>query len=92
MRVWKKLRKIVATTLVCGMVLGMAACACGEDQGNGGNPTPGAGQSGSQGGGQADGEAKKITLTVWSPAEDQAPQDGVPGGLLDKWCREFANQ
>ncbi len=101
MRVLKKLRKIVATTLLCGMVLGMAGCACGEDSGNDGNATttPGAGQSGSQsgqqgneGGGQADGEAKKMTLTVWSPAEDQAPQEGLPKGLLAKWCDEFAKQ
>jgi len=99
MRVWKQFKKIIATTLVCGMVLGgMAACACGEDQGNGGNTTttPGAGQSGNQGdqpsnqgGGQADGEAQKITLTVWSPAEDQATQEGAPNGLLAKWCKEF---
>ena len=101
MRVLKKLRKIVATTLLCGMVLGMAGCACGEDSGNGGNATttPGAGQSGSQsgqqgneGGGQAEGEAKKMTLTVWSPAEDQAPQEGLPKGLLAKWCDEFAKE
>ncbi len=96
MRVLEKFRKIVATTLVCGMVIGgMAACACGEDSGNGGNPTPNAGQSGNQGdqsgnqGGQAENAPKKITLTVWSPAEDQAPLRGVPNGLLATWCKEF---
>ena len=101
MRLLKKLRKIMATTLVCGMVLGMAGCACGEGSGDGGNPTPGVGQSGNQGGqsdsqggqsGNQNGEAKKMTLTVWSPAEDQAPQAGLPNGLLAKWCREFANE
>ena len=81
----KQLRKIVATTLVCGMMLGMAACACG---GNGnGTTTPGGGQSGNQGG--QSGEAQKITLTVWSPAEDQVAQKGASNGLLAKWCEEF---
>ena len=51
-------------------------------------------QSGSQSGNQGgqSGEAKKITLTVWSPAEDQAPQEGLPNGLLAKWCGEFAKE
>lgn len=86
MRVLKKLKKIAAATLVCGMVMtGMAGCACGKDSGDGGNQTtPGVGQSGNEGG-----EAKKITLRVWSPAEDQAAQKGAPNGLLAKWCEEF---
>ena len=86
MRVLKKLKKIAAATLVCGMVMtGMAGCACGRDSGDGGNQTtPGVGQSGNEGG-----EAKKITLRVWSPAEDQAAQKGAPNGLLAKWCEEF---
>ncbi len=88
MRVWNKVRKIVATTVACGMMLGgMAGCACGGDPGNGGEggngtTTPGAGQQT---------EAKKINLTVWSPAEDQAPQQGAAKGLLAKWCEEFDN-
>ena len=98
MRVWKQFKKIVATALACSMLVGgMAACACGEDSGSSGTPTPGAGQSGNQGdqsGNQGDqsGEAKKMTLTVWSPAEDQAPQEGLPKGLLAKWCDEFAKE
>lgn len=102
MRVLRQFKKIAAATLVCGLLVGsMAACACGDNQGNGGNggnttTTPGTdqqgnqgGQSGNQGGGQTDGEAQKITLTVWSPAEDQAAQSGAPNGLLAKWCEEF---
>lgn len=91
MKLVKQLKRIVALTLVCGMVMGgMAGCACGENQ-NGGNgtATPGTDQSGNQGGGQANGEGKKLTLTVWSPAEDQASQKGAPNGLLAKWCEEF---
>lgn len=88
MRVLKRFRKIMATVLVCGLVMaGMAGCACGDGLGDNGNgtTTPGAGQSGSED------EAKKITLTVWSPAEDQAAQKGAPNGLLAKWCEEFDN-
>ena len=91
MKMLKMLRKVVATSLACCMMLGgLAACACGEDSGNGGNGTgtPGAGQSGDQSG-QNDNTPKKIALTVWSPAEDQAALRGVPNGLLAKWCKEF---
>ena len=90
MRMLQYLKKSVAMTLACGMLLSMAGCACGENQGDGGNATvtPGGSQSGAQGeGGQT--EAKKINLTVWSPAEDQAAYDGTPKGLLAKWCEEF---
>lgn len=90
MKLWKQFKKIAAIVLVCGMMLsGMAACACGENQSGGnGTTTPGAGQSGNQGN-QAENAPQKITLTVWSPAEDQAALRGVPNGLLAKWCKEF---
>lgn len=88
MRKVKHFKKSVAMTLICGMLLGsMAGCGCNENQGGGQNATttPGTGQSGSQ----TEGEAKKITLTVWSPSEDQAAYDGAPKGLLAKWCEQF---
>lgn len=89
----RQLKKIAAVLLACGMLLGgMASCACNENSndndigGNGGGDntqiTP------SQGGGN-NGEVKKMTLTVWSPAEDQAAQKDAPDGLLAKWCTEF---
>lgn len=92
---WKRFRKIVAFIVVCGMLVGgMTGCACNKNQGNDGNggtggnaATPPGNQS--SGGQEGTGEAKKLTLTVWSPAEDQAPQEGVQGGLLAKWCKEF---
>lgn len=80
MTLWKKLQKITAASVVCSVMLGsMAGCACGKGQDEGNTTDP----DGQQG------EAKKINLTVWSPAEDQAAQKGAPNGLLAKWCEEF---
>ena len=36
------------------------------------------------------GEPEKITLKVWSPAEDQTPQDGQSESFLDAACKAFA--
>ncbi|MGN1083984.1 MAG: extracellular solute-binding protein [Lachnospiraceae bacterium] len=85
---WKKFKKTVALILACGMLLGgMAGCAC-NNGGNAGNNN-GTTTQAPEGGQASGGEVKKITLTVWSPAEDQAAYKGVPNGLLAKWCTEF---
>jgi len=90
----RQLKRIMAAVLFCGMLLGsMAGCACkkdNNDDNNGGNGGNGGGNmSATPSQGNSGGEVKKMTLTVWSPAEDQAAQEGAPNGLLVKWCTEF---
>lgn len=80
-------KKMIALILVCCMAAALAAC------GKGGNPAPsnGPSQDTTQPSGQSQpsetpAEPEKVSLTVWSPSEDQNPDLGA---WLNTMCDKF---
>lgn len=93
-----KLRKVIATTLVGVMAFGLAGCG-NKSSNTGGNATgtpdttkqseTPATETPTTAPTEAPVEAKKVTLKVWSPQEDQAPRDGYDKGILAAMCEAF---
>ena len=74
-------KKWIAMLLTAAMVMGLAGCSTGDT---------GSGDEGSSGDAQGNsGETEDVSLTVWSPSEDQDPEYGE---WLNTMCEQFASE
>lgn len=68
---------LLASSMAVSLLLGVTGCSAGDKKASGGKGDTTAGSGG---------EAEKIALTVWSPAEDQDPSYGQ---WLNTMCEKF---
>ena len=82
--------KKVAALLLAGVMCAAAVVGCGKDSDNTTTPTNGGNNQTQEGDKEQtkapSGNAEKITLKVWSPAEDQNPD---MGNWLETRCKAF---
>ena len=80
-----RLKKLIASCLAISM-MGLSLTACGNNNGNDKATNAEATQEATTG------EAEKVSLTVWGPQEDQAPNGDYSEGILKAMCEKFNEQ
>ena len=83
-----KMKKFLSGALATAMVASLVGCG-GGDTTESTTPAPSDGADTSAESTEASGETKDVALTVWGPAEDQAPLDGYDQGILAAMCEKF---